>query len=85
MPAPTRRWQLSIELARHDSRIQYLERTENSGTYVSKNAAMEVAEGTFITFHDSDDWMHPQRLEAHVGAMDDDVECSTSKWIRMER
>jgi hypothetical protein len=72
------------ELAGHDSRIQYVYRTGNSGTYVSKNAGMERAEGTFITFHDSDDWMHPRRLETHVASMDQEAECSTSNWIRME-
>jgi glycosyltransferase involved in cell wall biosynthesis len=54
------------------------------GTYASKNQAIRQCSGDFITFHDSDDWMHNQRLESHLNAMKHGVMCSTSSWIRMD-
>jgi GT2 family glycosyltransferase len=72
-------------LAGRDSRISVIERDKNEGTYRAKNEGIKVARGEFITFHDSDDWMHPLRLERHLEAMDvATTACSTSQWIRMD-
>jgi hypothetical protein len=71
-------------LADDDPRIRYIFRNKNSGTYVSKNEGIKVARGEFVTFHDSDDWMHPRRLEGHLSATTGAVRCTTSTWLRMD-
>ncbi len=49
-----------------DPRVRVLHQTENGGTYRIRNRALDEATGDLITFQDSDDWMHPQRLELQV-------------------
>ena len=46
-----------------DLRVRVLKQKSNGGTYRIRNRAMGEAKGELITFHDSDDWMHPQRLD----------------------
>jgi glycosyltransferase involved in cell wall biosynthesis len=54
------------DVAKLDSRIRVLRQETNGGTYRIRNRAMDEAAGELITFQDSDDWMHPQRLELQV-------------------
>ncbi|WP_428663328.1 glycosyltransferase [Reyranella sp.] len=72
-------------LASMDPRIKPIFNDRNMGTYASKNQAIRQCSGDFVTFHDSDDWMHSQRLESHLNAMKHGIACSTSSWIRMDR
>jgi hypothetical protein len=60
--------------------------SSNVGTYVAKNAAMTEARGAYITFHDSDDWAHPDRIAHHVQAMErnPDVVATRSEWLRVD-
>ena len=51
------------EAAELDSRVRVLVQPQNGGTYRIRNRALDEARGELITFNDSDDWMHPQRLE----------------------
>ena len=46
-----------------DARVTIVRMETNGGTYRARNLALDMATGEFITFHDSDDWMHPRRLE----------------------
>ncbi|MGA0545069.1 glycosyltransferase family 2 protein [Brevundimonas sp. VNH65] len=57
------------ELARRDPRVKAFSSPVSVGPYVCKNILLEVAQGAWITGHDADDWAHPQRLEAHMGAV----------------
>ena len=50
------------EYAAKDSRIQVIHK-ENGGLSSARNAGLEVADGEYICFIDSDDWLHPQYLE----------------------
>ena len=54
------------EVAKLDDRIRVLRQETNGGTYRIRNRAIDEAKGELITFQDSDDWMHPQRLEFQV-------------------
>ncbi|MEI6590397.1 MAG: glycosyltransferase family A protein [Actinomycetes bacterium] len=49
-----------------DPRVRVLHQAENGGTYRIRNRALDEATGDLVTFQDSDDWMHPQRLELQV-------------------
>lgn len=52
--------------AARDSRIRLIRSTVNAGCYVSRNIGLAAARGTFVTFHDADDWSHPQRFETQA-------------------
>jgi len=49
-----------------DDRVTVVRATQNAGTYVRRNEAIERATGEFVTMQDSDDWSHPRRLELQV-------------------
>lgn len=56
--------QLLAEVTALDPRITLLRREQNGGTYQARNTGLRaVGNADFVTFHDSDDWSHPQRLE----------------------
>jgi glycosyltransferase involved in cell wall biosynthesis len=52
-----------------DARVKVLRQAANGGTYRIRNRALDDATGELITFQDSDDWMHPMRLELQVGQL----------------
>lgn len=70
-------------MAAEDQRVVPWFNRDNMGTYASKNQAIRATDADFVTFHDSDDWMHPSRIKTHLAAMQDNVMCSTSQWMRM--
>lgn len=76
--------EIILSLAARDPRVRYIFNERNIGTYASKNKAILQSEAQFITFHDSDDWMHPLRIESQLSSMAPNVMCSTSNWIRMD-
>lgn len=49
-----------------DPRVIVLHQAENGGTYRIRNRALDEATGELMTFHDSDDWLHPQRIEKQM-------------------
>jgi len=57
-----------------DSRMKVIQTKVNGGTYLAKNLGMGTAVGEYVTFMDSDDWTHPQRLEFQVSAMEEKPE-----------
>lgn len=76
--------EIARRLAESDPRVRLLQSEANSGTYVCKNLALMAIEADFYTFHDSDDWMHPERIARHAAAMEaTGAACTTSLWFRM--
>lgn len=59
-------WSAIQELAASDERVRIRRNRVNVGPYVSKNIALQLARGEWITGHDADDWAHPDRLTTHV-------------------
>ncbi|WP_419899214.1 glycosyltransferase [Roseomonas sp. USHLN139] len=79
----------AAEIARRaaqDHRIHVIPAAGNRGTFSGKNMALAAVEAEFYTFHDADDWMHPDRLSDHLACMAAHPGCvlSRSKWIRMQ-
>lgn len=54
-----------------DSRIKYYCLEENSGAAVARTKAMELAEGEYMAFCDSDDLWMPDKLEQQLKFMQD--------------
>lgn len=57
------------EVAATDPRVRVVRRERNGGSYAARNAALAEATGELVTFHDADDWAHPQRVERQVRAL----------------
>ena len=53
-------------LAQNDDRIVYLHNIHNIGCYASKNIALQYVRGTWLTFHDADDYSMSERLEKQL-------------------
>ncbi|KQT57702.1 hypothetical protein ASG52_23410 [Methylobacterium sp. Leaf456] len=74
-------------IATTDPRISIIESPVNQGVYRSKNLALRLVAAEFYTFHDADDWMHPERLERAMALIDADARtiCVYSQWVRIDR
>lgn len=62
-------------LERHaaaDSRIKLLANSVNKGQAVSRNMALELADGDYVTMLDADDYLSPDALEKACAALDSD-------------
>lgn len=58
-----RTWVRLNEIAAKDPRVRILRNSVNIGPFVSRNRALPMASGAYLTGHDADDWAHPQRIE----------------------
>lgn len=58
-----------IQQSRDGLSIQYFYQ-ENQGAPVARNRGVEESSGEFIQFLDSDDLLHPQKLDVQVDALD---------------
>lgn len=67
------------EFAQKDSRIRFVDK-ENEGLSAARNQGVELANGEYISFIDSDDWINETYLEALYTAAkkyDSDIACSS--------
>lgn len=60
--------QICDEWAAKDSRIRVIHK-ENGGISDARNAGIEIANGDYIAFVDSDDWILPQMYETMLAAL----------------
>ncbi|MBD8070883.1 teichuronic acid biosynthesis protein TuaG [Bacillus sp. PS06] len=61
-----------LRLKKHeeeDARIRVIYLTENSGAAAARNCALELAQGRYIAFLDSDDCWVPEKLEKQLSFM----------------
>lgn len=52
----------TVKTLKKYSTLKVIELEKNSGTYHARNIGIKHATGEFITFQDSDDWSHPERV-----------------------
>lgn len=52
-----------------DKRIKYIRLEKNSGAAIARNKAIEIAEGEYIAFLDSDDLWKKEKLEKQINFM----------------
>lgn len=76
---------LIAEAVALDDRIEFHQMPVNGGTYKIRNRALGLARGEIVTFQDSDDWSHPERIERQVRALLDSPRAvaSLSRSIRI--
>jgi glycosyltransferase involved in cell wall biosynthesis len=60
------------EIEKLDQRVRVLHLENNFGTYVARNIGMQQAQGRYITFHDSDDFSMPRKIERSVSKLESD-------------
>lgn len=77
--------EVAQRVARLDSRAKVIRNNVNAGPYVSKNVALALARGAYITCHDADDWAHPQRIEHQIEAMKrSGARACVASWLRLD-
>ncbi|WP_314886104.1 glycosyltransferase [Psychrobacter immobilis] len=56
----------TVALLKNYPSIKVIELSENRGTYYARNIGISKSSGQFITFQDSDDWSHPERISIQL-------------------
>lgn len=59
------------EIAAKDSRVRVYHSAENVGHSLARNKGLELAQGDYIGFVDSDDYIHPQLYERLLSIMEE--------------
>lgn len=77
--------QIVEQWAARDARIRLLRGDLNSGPYVARNKALQLATGIFVTCNDADDWSHPRKIEIQARHLLDNpgVIANTSEQARV--
>ena len=70
-----------------DSRVKVVHQ-KNAGVAAARNVGLDLAEGDYVTFVDSDDYIQPQMYEKMIRCAEhnhcDLVMCDCIRYIRME-
>jgi hypothetical protein len=79
-------FKISRRFAAQDSRVTAVRQQRNMGAYAARNAGVRLCTGDFITVHDSDDWSHPQKIEAQMIPLLNDSRLlgSFSFWVKVD-
>lgn len=64
---------LCDEYAAQDPRVRVIHKPVNQGLGFARNTGLEAAQGDFILFLDSDDWLHPRALSCCDAFTDADI------------
>ncbi|WP_288373826.1 glycosyltransferase family 2 protein [uncultured Algoriphagus sp.] len=77
-------WEILKEYAKKDFRIKIFKRPENrkKGGNVARNYAFEMSNGDFVQWLDSDDVIHPEKIQSQLNnlLMNDQIFVSISNW-----
>lgn len=52
-----------------DKRVKVIKNNKNSGAYISRNNALRLANGKYVTVLDADDWSFPDRLSYQLSRL----------------
>lgn len=70
-------------LAQHPS-VRIFQSIQNQGTYNIRNALLQHARGRLVTFQDSDDLSHPERIARQVHSLQSRQSlASMARWVRV--
>ena len=73
------------ELLTND-KIVRIRMDENVGTYACKNRGIDVSRGEFVTFADSDDWNHPERIARALNILSDNrIDVTLGRYVRINQ
>ena len=61
------------EYVKKDNRIKYHKLDKNSGAAVARNKAVDLANGKYMAFLDSDDVWFPEKLTKQIGYMEENA------------
>lgn len=64
-------YQIALEYSQKDGRIKVYQNEKNSGAAVSRNKAIELSQGEYLAFLDSDDLWLPEKLEKQLRFMEE--------------
>ena len=67
--SPDRCGEICDEIAAKDQRVKVLHLEQNGGLSNARNQGMRIAQGRYITFPDSDDYLDPNALQAAVDSL----------------
>ena len=76
--SPDQSGKICDDIARIDSRVRVIHK-KNGGLSSARNAALEIINGDYVSFVDSDDLIHPQMFELLLNKMlenNSDVVCT---------
>lgn len=66
----------------HDSRIRFIVNDTNEGIPKTRNKGIQLAQGEYLAFLDSDDWAYPQRFMKQVAFLDSHADyAAVGAWI----
>lgn len=65
--------------AKQDSRIKVIHK-KNGGLSSARNAGLDVMTGDYVSFIDSDDFVHPQFIEKLLQAKGSDAQIAIGRW-----
>ena len=76
--------ELCDEWVARDTRIRVIHKA-NEGPGQARNAGLDAAQGQYVSFIDSDDYVHPQFIsKLHGYAVDQEAEVVLCRWVEFE-
>lgn len=76
-------WDICRTYARKDDRIRTIRQSVNKGVSAARNAGLETADGKWIYFCDSDDYLNSDSLKLLVNCTYDKVDLVLASYVRV--
>lgn len=80
-----RSYELANKLLVNSGRsFQCIKGDRRMGVYKCRNKCLSIAKGRFVTFHDADDWAHPDKIYLQLLPLlrNKFLVCSSSDWVK---